>query len=199
MREACDLLLPVWESGARGRDGNVSLEVDPGLAFDTQGTIDQAQRLAELVDRQNLYVKIPATKEGLPAIEEMIARGRPINVTLIFSLARYAEVVEAYVRGVERFVESGGDPATVTSVASFFVSRVDTEADRRLDEVGPPRAEGQARDRERQARLPALPRGLRRRALGRARRARARSRSTASGRPRPRRTRTTATSSTSRS
>ena len=166
VREACDLLLPVWESGARGRDGNVSLEVDPGLAYDTQGTIDQAQRLAELVDRQNLYVKIPATKEGLPAIEEMIARGRPINVTLIFSLERYAEVVEAYIRGVERLVESGGDPAKVTSVASFFVSRVDTEADRRLDEVGPPRAEGQARDRERQARLPALQRGLHRRALG---------------------------------
>ena len=142
VREACDLLLPVWESGARGRDGNVSLEVDPGLAFDTQGTIDQAQRLAELVDRKNLYVKIPATKEGLPAIEEMIARGRPINVTLIFSLARYAEVVEAYVRGVERFVESGGDPATVTSVASFFVSRVDTEADRRLDEAGHPELKG---------------------------------------------------------
>jgi transaldolase len=142
VRDACELLLPVWENGARGRDGNVSLEVDPGLAYDTQGTIDQAQRLAELVDRQNLYVKIPATKEGLPAIEEMISRGRPINVTLIFSLARYAEVVEAYVRGVERLVESGGDPAKVTSVASFFVSRVDTEADRRLDEVGHPELKG---------------------------------------------------------
>jgi transaldolase len=132
----------VWETGARGRDGNVSLEVDPGLAYDTQGTIDQAQRLAEMVDRLNLYVKIPATKDGLPAIEEMISRGRPINVTLIFSLARYMEVVEAYIHGVERFVESGGDPATVTSVASFFVSRVDTEADRRLDEAGHPELKG---------------------------------------------------------
>jgi transaldolase len=142
VRDACDLLRPVWETGARGRDGNVSLEVDPGLAYDTQGTIEQAQRLGELVDRPNLYVKIPATKEGLPAIEEMIARGRPINVTLIFSLARYAEVVEAYIRGVERLAEAGGDPATVTSVASFFVSRVDTEADRRLDEAGHPELKG---------------------------------------------------------
>jgi transaldolase len=136
VRDACDLLRPVWESGARGRDGNVSLEVDPGLAYDTQATVDQAQRLHELVDRPNLYVKIPATKEGLPAVEEMISRGRPINVTLIFSLERHAEVAEAYIRGVERLVESGGDPAAVTSVASFFVSRVDTETDRRLDELG---------------------------------------------------------------
>jgi transaldolase len=136
VQEACDLLRDAWENGARGRDGNVSLEVEPGLAFDTQGTIDQAQQLHERVDRPNLYVKIPGTKEGLPAIEEMISRGRPINVTLIFGLDRYAEVAEAYIRGVERLVEAGGDPSTVTSVASFFVSRVDTEADRRLDEIG---------------------------------------------------------------
>jgi transaldolase len=136
VREACDLLRDAWENGARGRDGHVSLEVDPGLAHDTQATIEQAQHLSDLVERRNLYVKIPATKEGLPAIEEMIARGVPINVTLIFSLARYAEVAEAYIRGVERFVEGGGDASTVTSVASFFVSRVDTEVDRRLDELG---------------------------------------------------------------
>jgi transaldolase len=136
IREACDLLRGAWENGARGRDGNVSIEVDPALAHDTEGTVAQAQRLHELVDRQNAYVKIPATKEGLPAIEEMISRGRPINVTLIFSLERYREVAEAYIRGVERFVENGGDPSKVTSVASFFVSRVDTEADRRLDELG---------------------------------------------------------------
>ncbi len=142
VRDACDVLRPVWESGARGRDGNVSLEVDPTLAFDTNATIEQAARLAELVGRPNLYVKIPATKDGLPAIEEMIARGVPINVTLIFSLERYIEVTRAYIRGVERFVEAGGDPATVTSVASFFVSRVDTEADRRLDEVGHPELKG---------------------------------------------------------
>jgi len=136
VQEACDLLRDTWENGARGRDGNVSLEVDPTLAHDTQATIDQSQHLFEIVDRLNLYVKIPATKEGIPAIEEMIARGRSINVTLIFSLERYSEVAEAYIRGVERFVEADGDPATVTSVASFFVSRVDTEADKRLDEIG---------------------------------------------------------------
>jgi transaldolase len=137
VQDACDLLRPVWDEG-RGKDGYVSIEVDPNLAFDTDGTIAEAQRLHELVDRPNCFVKIPGTKDGLPAIEEMIARGRNINVTLIFSLQRYAEVVNAYVRGLERLVESGGDPSGVASVASFFVSRVDTEADRRLDEVGAP-------------------------------------------------------------
>jgi transaldolase len=135
VQDACDLLRPVWDGG-QGQDGYVSIEVDPNLAYDTQATIDEAQRLHELVDRPNCFVKIPATQAGLPAIEEMIARGRNINVTLIFSLQRYAEVVEAYLRGLERLVESGGDPSRVASVASFFVSRVDTEADRRLEEVG---------------------------------------------------------------
>src|SRR3954464_4238504 len=129
---------PVWDGG-HGQDGYVSIEVDPNLAFDTQATIDEAQRLHELVDKPNCFVKIPATKEGLPAIEQMIARGRSINVTLIFSLQRYAEVVEAYLRGLERLVESGGDPGPVASVASFFVSRVDTEADKRLEEAGAPK------------------------------------------------------------
>jgi transaldolase len=133
--DALDLLRRVWDEGG-GRDGYVSIEVDPNLAYDTQATIAEAQRLHELIDRPNLFVKIPATKEGLPAIEEMIARGRSINVTLTFSLARYAEVAEAYIRGLERLVEEGGDPGTVASVASFFVSRVDTEADRRLEEIG---------------------------------------------------------------
>ena len=142
VQEACDLLRDVWETRARGRDGNVSLEVDPGLAHDTQATIDQAQRLSELVGRPNLYVKIPATKEGLPAIEEMIARGVSINVTLIFSIERYTEVAEAYIRGIERLLEAGGDPSKTTSVASFFVSRVDTEADRRLNEAGHPELKG---------------------------------------------------------
>ena len=137
VEDALDLLRPVWDGGG-GRDGYVSIEVDPTLAFDTAATIDEAQRLHEIVDRPNLFVKIPATKPGLPAIEEMIARGRSINVTLIFSLERYGEVAEAYIRGLERLVESGGDPRHVASVASFFVSRVDTEADRRLDEVGAP-------------------------------------------------------------
>jgi transaldolase len=135
IENALDLLRPVWDGGG-GRDGYVSMEVDPNLAYDTSGTIDEAQRLHEMIDRPNLFVKIPATEPGLPAIEEMISRGRPINVTLIFSLQRYSEVAEAYIRGLERLVESGGDPRKVASVASFFVSRVDTEADRRLDELG---------------------------------------------------------------
>jgi transaldolase len=135
IEDALDLLRPVWDEGS-GRDGYVSFEVDPSLAYDTEGTIEEAQRLHELIDRPNLFVKIPATEPGLPAIEEMIARGRPINVTLIFSLERYSEVAGAYLRGLERLVESGGDPSRVASVASFFVSRVDTEADRRLDEIG---------------------------------------------------------------
>jgi transaldolase len=135
VEDALDLLRSVWDEGS-GQDGYVSLEVDPNLASDTAGTIEEAQRLHETIDRPNLFVKIPATKAGLPAIEEMIARGRSINVTLIFSLERYAEVAEAYIRGLERLVEDGGDPGTVASVASFFVSRVDTETDRRLDEIG---------------------------------------------------------------
>lgn len=133
--DALDLLRRVWDEGG-GRDGYVSIEVDPNLAYDTEATIAEARRLHELIDRPNLFVKIPATKEGLPAIEEMISRGRSINVTLTFSLERYAEVAEAYVRGLERLVEAGGDPGTIASVASFFVSRVDTEADKRLDEIG---------------------------------------------------------------
>jgi transaldolase len=133
--EACDLMRTVWDE-TEGLDGYVSLEVDPDFAHDTEATIEEAQRFHDTIDRPNLYVKIPATKAGLPAIEEMIARGRNINVTLIFSLDRHAEVAEAYIRGVERLVEAGGDPAQVVSVASFFVSRVDTETDKRLDALG---------------------------------------------------------------
>jgi transaldolase len=133
--DALDLLRRIWDEGG-GRDGYVSLEVDPNFAYETSATIEEAQRLHDWIDRPNLFVKIPATEPGLPAIEEMIARGRSINVTLIFSLDRYAEVAEAYIRGLERFVEGGGDPTRVASVASFFVSRVDTETDRRLDEIG---------------------------------------------------------------
>jgi transaldolase len=135
IEDALDLLRTVWDEGG-GRDGYVSFEVDPSLAYDTEGTIEEAQRLHDLINRPNLFVKIPATEPGLPAIEEMIARGRPINVTLIFSLDRYSEVAEAYIRGLERLVAGGGDPSHVSSVASFFVSRVDTETDRRLDEIG---------------------------------------------------------------
>jgi transaldolase len=133
--DACDVLRSVWDEG-QGQDGYVSIEVDPNNAANTQATIDEAQRLHAGIEKPNLHVKIPATKAGLPAIEEMIARGRNINVTLIFSLQRYEEVAEAYIRGLERLVESGGDPSKVASVASFFVSRVDTEADKRLDEIG---------------------------------------------------------------
>ena len=121
---------------ATGKDGWVSLEVDPTLAYDREATFEQAIRFHETVDRPNLFVKIPATMPGLGAIEDCIAKGKSINVTLIFSLERYAAVAEAYVKGLERLVAAGGDPAKVASVASFFVSRVDTEADRRLDEIG---------------------------------------------------------------
>ena len=135
VQRACDLLHPVWER-IGCVDGYVSLEVDPGLAYDRDGTFDEAARISERVDRPNLFVKIPATVPGLGAIEDSIAAGRPINVTLIFSLERHGAVAEAYVRGVERLVAAGGDPSHVASVASFFVSRVDTETDRRLAELG---------------------------------------------------------------
>jgi transaldolase len=136
IRDACEIFHPVWERGAGGRDGYVSLEVDPGLAYDTLATFRAAIHLHEDLDLPNLMVKIPATKPGLAAIEDVIAEGRSINVTLIFSLERYAEVAESYLRGIERLVAAGGDPRKVASVASFFVSRIDTEADRRLDEIG---------------------------------------------------------------
>jgi transaldolase len=135
IRAACDELRSVWDDG-NGQDGWVSLEVDPNLANDTEATIAEAKRLHALVERPNLLVKIPATPAGLPAIEETIAAGIPVNVTLIFSLERHREVAEAYIRGLRRLVDGGGDPGMIASVASFFVSRVDTEADRRLDEVG---------------------------------------------------------------
>ena len=136
IRDACDILRPVWDEG-EGKDGWVSLEVDPNLAHDTETTKSEAIRLHGLVDRPNLFIKIPATVEGLQAIEDTIAAGIPVNVTLIFSLERHRKVAEAYVRGVQRFVDGGGDPTgKLASVASFFVSRVDTEADKRLDEIG---------------------------------------------------------------
>jgi transaldolase len=135
IRGACDILQHVHEAG-NGKDGYVSLEVDPNLAHDTQGTIDEAKRLHAMIERPNLFIKIPATQEGLPAIEETIAAGIPVNVTLIFSLERHRAVAEAYIRGLHRLVEDGGDPSKVSSVASFFVSRVDTEGDKRLDAIG---------------------------------------------------------------
>src|SRR5215216_6621625 len=112
VQEACDLLRPVWDGG-EGLDGWVSLEVDPTLAYDREQTFEQAMRFHEEVERKNLFVKIPATKPGLAAIEDCIAKGKSINVTLIFSLQRYAEVAEAYVKGLERLVAGGGDPGGV--------------------------------------------------------------------------------------
>jgi transaldolase len=135
VRTACELLRPVWEQ-TEGGDGYVSIEVDPNLAEDMQATIDEATLLHEAIARPNLLVKIPATDAGVAAIEEMTARGRSINVTLIFSLTRHRQVLEAYLAGLERLVAGGGDPARVHSVASFFVSRVDAETDRRLSELG---------------------------------------------------------------
>ncbi len=135
IKQACDVLHPAWERTS-GVDGYVSIEVDPTLAYDREATFAQAKRLHDLVNRDNVYVKIPATKPGLGAIEDSIAQGTSINITLIFSLQRYADVAEAYLRGLERLVASGGDPAKVISVASFFVSRVDSETDKRLEALG---------------------------------------------------------------
>jgi transaldolase len=133
---AADLLRPTYDACDRS-DGFVSIEVSPELAADTEGTVAQARQLHERLDRPNVMVKIPATPEGVPAIEAMIGEGRNINVTLIFSLVRYGEVIEAYFSGLEKLAATGGDLSTVNSVASFFVSRVDTEADRRLPEGHP--------------------------------------------------------------
>ena len=145
IRNAADVLRPVYDT-LTGADGYVSLEVDPDLAYDTDRTIERAEDLFRAVSRSNVLNKIPGTREGLPAIEETIARGIPVNVTLIFSVKRYEEVAEAYIRGVERLVAPGKSPHRVASVASFFVSRVDTAVDRLLDEViprwpGSPKAE----------------------------------------------------------
>src|ERR671916_2627429 len=135
IQAACDIFMSVYERTG-GEDGFISLEVQPDIAFDTQATIEEAMRLHQMIERPNLFVKIPATLQGLVAIEEMISQGKSINVTLIFSLERYREVARAYIRGIKRLVEGGGDPSSVRSVASFFVSRLDTEADRRLEELG---------------------------------------------------------------
>ena len=132
---ALAVLRPVFDA-ADGTDGFVSVEVAPELARDTKATIDAARGLHQRVDQPNLFVKIPATAQGAPAVEAMIAEGRSINITLIFSLTRYAEVIEAYLSGLEAFTAGGGDPARVHSVASFFVSRVDTEVDQRLEAIG---------------------------------------------------------------
>lgn len=137
---ACDLLRPAYDTSA-GVDGRASIEVDPRLAHDTEGTVAEARRLWSLVDRENLFIKIPATPAGLPAITTCLAEGISINVTLIFSRARYAEVTGAFLDGIERARTAGLDLTGLTSVASLFVSRVDTEIDRRLDAIGSAEAE----------------------------------------------------------
>lgn len=135
VREACDLLRPVFEESS-GVDGRVSIEVDPRLAHDTEGTISQAIDLWREVDRPNALIKIPATKAGLPAITAVIGAGISVNVTLIFSVERYREVVWAYLEGIRHAQAAGLEISTIHSVASFFVSRVDTEIDKRLDALG---------------------------------------------------------------
>ena len=132
VRTACDLLRPIFDR-TDGADGRVSIEVDPRLARDTAGTVDMARRLWATVDRPNVMIKIPATVEGLPAISEVIADGINVNVTLIFSIDRYRGVMNAYLTGLEQAREHGKDLSTIHSVASFFVSRVDAEIDKRLD------------------------------------------------------------------
>ncbi|MGW0044036.1 transaldolase [Rhodococcus sp. NPDC003348] len=135
VREACDLLTPQYEASA-GVDGRVSIEVDPRLAHDTEGTVAQAIELWKIVDRPNLLIKIPATLAGLPAITQVIAEGISVNVTLIFSVERHKAVIDAYLAGLEAAKSAGHDLSTIHSVASFFVSRVDTEIDARLEKIG---------------------------------------------------------------
>ncbi|TLF76457.1 transaldolase [Nocardia cyriacigeorgica] len=139
VRAACDVLAPVFEQTG-GVDGRVSIEVDPRLAFDADKTVAQAVELWKIVDRPNLFIKIPATEAGLPAITAVIAEGISVNVTLIFSVARYRSVMGAYLDGLRKARTAGHDLAYIHSVASFFVSRVDTEIDKRLEAIGSPEA-----------------------------------------------------------
>ncbi len=141
VRHACDVLRPVW-AATGGRDGRVSLEVDPRLAHETDETVAQAIELWTIVDRPNVMIKIPATEEGVPAITRTLAEGISVNVTLIFSVQRYRTVMEAFLHGLEQARGAGHDLSTIASVASFFVSRVDTEVDTRLEAIGTPQAMG---------------------------------------------------------
>jgi transaldolase len=135
IRWACDVLRPAYDETGH-KDGRVSLEVDPRLARDTEATVAEARALWWAVDRPNLFIKIPATLEGLPAITQAISEGISVNVTLIFSLERYDAVIDAYMAGLEKAADAGHDLSQIASVASFFVSRVDTEVDKRLDKLG---------------------------------------------------------------
>ncbi len=192
---------PAYDASA-GVDGRVSIEVDPRLAHDTDRTVAEAKALWWLVDRPNLFIKIPATEAGLPAITATLAEGISVNVTLIFGLDRYSAVMEAFLAGLEQAKANGHDLTKIGSVASFFVSRVDTEVDKRLDKIGSPAGAGScaARPRSRTPswRTSGTPRSSPRRG-GRRWPTRAHTRSGRCGPPPPPRTRTTATSSTSRS
>ncbi|MEM6107924.1 transaldolase [Mycobacterium sp. 050272] len=141
VRTACDVLRPQWEA-SDGVDGRVSIEVDPRLAAETDKTTAQAIELWKIVDRPNLLIKIPATKAGIPAITAVLAEGISVNVTLIFSVERHRQVMDAYLAGLEKAREAGHDLSKIHSVASFFVSRVDTEIDKRLEAIGTPDALG---------------------------------------------------------
>jgi transaldolase len=135
VRNACDVMREAYDASG-GKDGRVSIEVSPNLAFDTEGTIESARQLWRKVDRPNLFIKIPATTEGLPAITETLGQGISVNVTLIFGLERYEQVMDAFMEGVEQARTNGADLSDLQSVASFFVSRVDTEIDKRLEKIG---------------------------------------------------------------
>lgn len=135
IQRACDVLRPVFDT-TDGRDGFVSVEVTPTLAHDTEATIAEAREWVKRIDRPNLLVKVPATRAGIPAIRRLIGEGISINVTLIFSLQRYREVMEAYLGGISDYIDQGGNPDRVASVASFFVSRMDSEVDERLERIG---------------------------------------------------------------
>lgn len=139
VQAACDLLRPTWEESA-GDDGYVSLEVSPRLAYDELATVAAAERLHAMVDRPNVLIKVPATPQGILAFETLTARGISVNVTLMFSLLHHMQVAQAYIRGLSRWVEGGGDPRRVKSVASIFLSRVDTLADKKLEALGTPEA-----------------------------------------------------------
>src|SRR5439155_3537636 len=142
VRWACDVMRPAYDA-SHGVDGRVSIEVDPRLAYRTAETVAEAKGLWWLVDRENLFIKIPATEAGLPAITATLAQGISVNVTLIFSLDRYRGVMDAFLAGMEQARANGHDLAKMASVASFFVSRVDTEVDKRLDKIGgPPELKG---------------------------------------------------------
>jgi len=134
VQKACDLFRLVYEASG-GEDGFVSLELPPDLAYDTERSIAEAKRLFAKIDRPNVMIKVPGTPEGIPAIEQLIAEGVNVNITLLFSLENYEQVMEAYLRGIERRLETGLAVDHIASVASFFVSRIDTEVDRRIDEL----------------------------------------------------------------